>query len=80
MPEPPRHAPPSIGRLVLPLIVFAVLGMPLVAWVWEEINRLLSGHVEGRPIVLGIVAAAVLAALLFWLARTVERWSAERPS
>jgi hypothetical protein len=78
---PPSAAPPAspgFGALVAGIAVFILLGVPLLAWVWESLNRLLSGIVEPSRLLGAAVALALL--LLLWrvLARTVQRWDAAR--
>jgi hypothetical protein len=59
---------------MLRIALFVLLGFPLLAYLWETLNRLLAGHLEPLML-LGFVPAA----LLFWLllrlmGRAVESW------
>jgi hypothetical protein len=58
-----------LGRLVLLIAVFAILGTPLVAYLWETTNVLLSGVV--RPLQLGV--AVVLIPLFIVLLRLLAK-------
>jgi hypothetical protein len=50
------------------------LGAPLLAYIWETLNRLLSGQLELLRLALTVPAAVVFAVLLRLVGRTVERW------
>ena len=76
-----RSATGSQLGLMLRIALFVLLGFPLLAYLWETLNRLLAGHVE-PVMLLGFIPAA----LLFWLllrlmGRAVESWhSVRRPN
>ena len=54
---------------------FLVVGVPLVALAWHNLNHLLSGDVRVGPLLTVVAAGGGLGALLFVLARVVERWT-----
>lgn len=65
-------------KLILPIALFVILGVPLVAVIWDTLNRVFAGHIDWRWI-----GATIIAAVLFWvllkvLARTVTGWEARR--
>lgn len=64
--------------LVLPIAVFVIVGVPLVAVIWESLNRVFAGQFDGARIAIAFVAALVFAGLLKILARTVAGWQARR--
>jgi hypothetical protein len=66
--------PVSTGKLAASILVVAVAGTPLVAWIWESLNELLSGHVEPVRLLLTVPALVLLYALLRWLAKRLERF------
>lgn len=78
MTSPPTRHPIGATKLILPIALFVILGVPLVAVIWDTLNRLFAGHVDWRWI-----GATVVAVVLFWvllkvLARTVTSWEARR--
>lgn len=60
---------------VLPLataiLLMIVAGTPLAAYVWETLNRLLSGHVEPMRLLLSVPCLVLLYLLLRLTARRV---------
>jgi hypothetical protein len=56
------------------LLGFVLIGTPLVACVWDALNRLMAGHVEPPRLALAVVAGLLLAALLRFLVRVFVRW------
>ncbi|HET8622084.1 MAG TPA: hypothetical protein VFM14_00835 [Gemmatimonadales bacterium] len=56
------------------ILGFVLLGAPLVALVWDALNQLVAGHVEGRRVGTGLAGLLLLAILLRLLARAVHRW------
>jgi hypothetical protein len=54
---------------------FVAAGVPLVALAWHNVNHLLAGDVGEVRILIAVAATAGLGALLFVLARVVERWT-----
>lgn len=73
------HTPPiGARRLILPIALFVVAGIPLVAYMWETGNQLFAGHFAGPRLLLAVAALVALLVLLKILARTVERWEGSR--
>lgn len=68
------QASPSFVGIILRMAVFVLLGFPLVGYLWETISELLALEVNGTRLLISIPVAAVLAALLVWLSRSVQRW------
>jgi hypothetical protein len=52
---------------------YVVLGAALVAYLWETLNELLEGHVDGRRLLISIPALLLFGLLLYRLARAVQR-------
>lgn len=67
-----REDPPA-WRIVATLLGTLVLGVPLVAYLWETINEALSLHVEARRLLISIPVLALLLALLWAAARVFRR-------
>jgi hypothetical protein len=59
--------------LFLGLLLTAAAGVPLVAFLWETINQLLSGHLHIRRILVSIPALLVFAALIRLVGRRLRR-------
>ena len=66
----------SAAALVARIAVAVVLGIPLLAVVWETLNELIAGHLNGRLLLLGAPAAVLLVVLWRFLAGAVQRWDA----
>jgi hypothetical protein len=64
----------STGKLIGGMLIFVILGAPLVWFLWEVLNGLLAGHFDGIRLLLAIPVAALFAGLLVLLSRTVRRW------
>jgi hypothetical protein len=62
---------PGIGRLVVLLGIFVVVGVPVVAVLWDAVNQVAAGDL-GR-LVVAVPALAVFAALLIVLAGRIRR-------
>jgi len=77
-PDPPGPRP-SFPGLVAGIALFVVIGIPLTAYVWETLNQLLAGRVVARArLLITLPALALLIGLWRVLARTVQRWDADR--
>ncbi len=53
---------------------FALLGAPLLAYVWESLNQLLAGHVNLPRLLISV--PLLIALLLVW--RFAARWAARQ--
>lgn len=69
---------PGITTLALGILGLFVAGTPMVAYLWETLNRLISGHFEPIRLLISIPIAVVFALLLRVVARFVGRWETER--
>jgi hypothetical protein len=65
------HAP-RLGRPIALVAVFVVVGVPLVAYLWETANRLLAGRVEPVRLLVSAVVTALFVVVLRLLARRVD--------
>lgn len=68
----------GIGGLTGRILLFVLLGFPLLAYLWETLNELLSGSVNGRRLLVSVPVLVLFGALLVWLSRTVRRWGEAR--
>lgn len=73
-----EHASVPMGRLIAVLALFVVVGTPLVAYLWETVNLLLSGNVVATRLLLSIPLLLLFLGMLVLLARTVGRIEAAR--
>ena len=69
-----KHGTIGMGRLIAGMALFVVLGIPLVGYLWETLNELLAGHVDGTRLLISLPVLALLGALLAWLGRRVWAW------
>lgn len=76
--HPPSHPALPTRQLVGSLALFVFAGIPLVALVWDALNRLTAGHIHPVRLVAGLVAIGLILVLFRLLARTVTRWEAHR--
>jgi hypothetical protein len=65
-----------MGRLIGLIAVFALLGTPLVAFLWETLNRLMTGWFEPVRVGISIPVLVILYLLLRYLARLTRRITA----
>lgn len=67
---------PSTLKLMGAMAVFVLVGLPLVGYLWKTLNDLLALEVDTTRLLLSVPVLAVLAVLLWLLARAVQRWQA----
>ena len=67
-----------MSKLIIAIAAFVVLGIPLVAYVWETINRALSGHFEAGRVPLSLLALALLVGVFKLASVTLTRWEGDR--
>jgi hypothetical protein len=73
-------SPLSVPRIAFGIAAATLLGVPLLAYVWETLNRLIAGHFELVRVLITIPLAVAM--LLLWriLGRRIEAWEGERRS
>jgi hypothetical protein len=64
--------------IAVTILLLTLVGGALVAYLWEVLNRLFSGHFEPVRLLIAIPVAALLAVLLRYIARMIEGWYARR--
>ena len=71
----PHDAPPpvSILKVLLTLGLFVIVGIPMVAYLWETLNQVLSGQIEARRMLLSLPMLLAFGVLLFLLARNLNK-------
>ena len=60
------------------MALFVIVGTPLLAYVWETLNLLVAGRADAGRLLITLPIAALLAGVLWLLARTISRWEGER--
>ena len=68
----------SFGKLMALMALFVVIGVPMVAFLWETVNLLLALHVDGTRLLIALPLLVVFIGFLVVLARTVRRWNAQQ--
>jgi uncharacterized protein (DUF58 family) len=61
-----------------PIALFVLAGIPAVALLWDALNHLFAGQIDGTRLLLGLGGLVLLILLLAMLARTLTRWEAHR--
>jgi len=64
----------GIAGLFARIALYVLLGTPLVAYVWETLNRLLAGHFDGVRLLITVPVAILLWVLLRAMAGSVHSW------
>ena len=60
--------------LVSMMALYVAAGFPLVWYLWETLNDVLSGQFDGLRLLVALAASLLLLGLLILLARSVQRW------
>ena len=76
--RPSSGSPPGAARYVAPIALYVLAGIPAVAFLWDALNHLVAGKVEGGRTLLGVAGLVVLVLLLMALRRTLAGWEAHR--
>lgn len=69
-----RPGEPSGGQIVGWLVVFTLVGVPLVSYLWGTLNDALAGHVVRSRLLLAVPALVVFVAVLVVMSRRVRAW------
>lgn len=64
----------SSVRLFFSMALHVILGIPLVAYLWETLNDLLALHPDPAGLLIAVPVLLAFAGLLWVLARRVSRW------
>lgn len=59
---------PPFGKYLLTFGVFLLLGVPMVAYLWETVHQMLSLHFETARMLISIPVLAVFIGLLRFIA------------
>ena len=69
MMEPGQEKTPSPGRHLAALGLFLLLGIPLVAYLWETVHQVLSLDVGGTRLLISVPGLAAFVLLMRYIAR-----------
>jgi hypothetical protein len=67
---------PNLGRLIGVIALFALIGIPMVAYLWEVLNRIMAGHFDPVRIGIAIPVFLVWLLLLRFMARHLQQLTA----
>ncbi|NIP83181.1 MAG: hypothetical protein GWM90_29690 [Gemmatimonadetes bacterium] len=70
----PRADGMGTGKLIAVMLLFVVVGAPLVYYLWTTINELLAGHFDGPRLGVSAVVLLIFLGLLSILTRSIRRW------
>jgi hypothetical protein len=65
---------PRFGLLLAGIVGFLIVGAPLVALAWHNVNHLLAGDLRIGPLITAVGALGGLAGLMVVLGRVIARW------
>jgi hypothetical protein len=71
---------PSYLKLIATIAVFTILGIPIAAFLWETLNRVMAGVFDPVRIGISIPLLLLFAGLLYVMGRTVRGLERERVS
>jgi hypothetical protein len=69
----------SVGRRVVVMLAYLIVGAPLVAYLWETLNEILAGDIYAPRLLISLPLLVVLIVLLVLLARQGQRWEGPEP-
>jgi hypothetical protein len=72
-------AGPGVGKLAAWVLLLFIVGTPLVAYLWETLNHLLSGRFEPVQLLIALPVAAVLWLVLRTMGRLIVQWTGGPP-
>jgi len=68
-----EDAQPRMGPLIGTIALFTLIGAPMVAFLWETLNRVMAGHFDPIRIGISVPLLVVFYFVLRWMGRVVER-------
>jgi hypothetical protein len=68
----------SMRPVLLRVLLFSILGIPLTAYLWETINKIVALDFSAVRIAVALPALILFVALIWLLAREVTRLEHER--
>jgi hypothetical protein len=72
--------PVNIPKLVSVILALLLVGIPVVAFIWETLNHLLSGQVEPMRLLISVPVVGLLYILLRIVARILAKFEEPHPT
>lgn len=66
--------PPSRVEVISVMLLFVLLGFPLVGYLWETLNQLMSAEVNTSRLLWSVPVFLVLLVVLTVLGKRIQRW------
>ncbi|HLU26775.1 MAG TPA: hypothetical protein VKZ58_13810 [Longimicrobiales bacterium] len=67
----------GFGRLFTLIVASLIACIPLVSYLWETVNQLLSGHVDAGRLVISVPLLVLFLACLALIGRSLQRLDAQ---
>lgn len=64
----------STGRLIAGMAVLVLVGAPMVWFLWDVLNELLLGEVNGGRLLVALPVLAVFIGYLYFVSRRIQAW------
>lgn len=74
MDEPETRRRGTEAGLIGVMLLFVVVGAPLVYYLWTTLNELLAGHIDTTRLGISIIVLLIFLGLLSILTRSIRRW------
>ncbi len=68
----------GIGKVVLLMALVVLLGLPMVAYLWETINRLLALDFDPVRIAISVPVLVVFLGFVTFVGRKLNAWHAQQ--
>ena len=65
---------PGTTGLIGAMLLFVVVGAPMVYYLWTTLNEVLAGHIDGGRLGISIIVLLIFLGLLGILTRSIRRW------
>jgi hypothetical protein len=69
----PRRGLGTVGLMAV-MLLFVIVGAPMVYYLWTTVNEILVGHVAGGRLGITAVVFLIFLGLLGILTRSIRRW------
>jgi hypothetical protein len=79
---PDSEAGPStaVAPIVARVALFSIIGIPLAAYLWDTLNRLVAGDFSSVRLIIAVPTLLLFILLILYLSREVWRWEGSRRS
>lgn len=67
----------TFGRLLGAIAIFVIVGTPMVAYLWETLNKALAGYFDSIRILIAVPVLALFVIMTRYIARLVTRWETQ---